>query len=214
MSIWNKFRYANWKRLLAIVFSVIALVGSITGYAITMINSAGLGSMDNFTNMALETLSVIVMLLVAYYLLDGNVRNSNSAYRGVLSFVMIMALNGVLDILDFIIQIAAGGFAEIFLNAFMIVLAVASAVIGFVLYRKIMGYLAGSYMAPTYKNLMFWTIAFVVVCVLYSITMVVYSAIFLAADPLSLYSWAAFVSVLPNIAFPLAILFTTMRLAH
>ena len=97
---------------------------------------------------------------------------------------------------------------------FGFVLAVASAVIGFVLYRKIMGYLAGSYMAPTYKNLMCWTIAFVVVCVLYSITMVVYSVIFLAADPWSLYSWAAFVSVLPNIAFPLAILFTTMRLAH
>ena len=214
MSIWNKLRYANWKRLLAIVFSIIAFVGSITGYAITMINSAGGGSLDKFTNMALETLSVIVMLLVAYYLLDGNVRNSNSAYRGVLSFVMIMALNGVLDILDCIILIAAGGFLTVFFYSVSIILALASAITGFILYRKIMAYLAGSYMAPAYKNLLGWTIAFVIICVLYSLTMVGLSIESLVMDPASLYGWAAFVSVLPNIAFPLAILFTTMRLAH
>ncbi len=211
MSFWNKLRYTNWKRLLAIVFSIFAFVGSITEYAITMIATAG--SMD-FMNMALETLSFVVMVLVAYYLLDGNVRNSNSAYRGVLSFVMIMALNGVLDILDVIVGIAGLGFLIIFSSVVLIILAVGSAVIGFILYRKILAYLAGSYGAPTYRNLMAWTIAFVIVCILYSITTLGLSISYLVADPLSLSGWASFIAALPSVAFPLAILFTTMRLAH
>ena len=125
-----------------------------------------------------------------------------------------MALNGVLDILDCIILIAAGGFLTVFFYSVSIILALASAITGFILYRKIMAYLAGSYMAPAYKNLLGWTIAFVIICVLYSLTVVGLSIESLVMDPASLYGWAAFVSVLPNIAFPLAILFTTMRLAH
>ena len=211
MKLWNKIRYNNWKRTLAIFFSLLAVLSSLTGFVLTMIDS---GQSSDFTNLVIDILNFIIMMLVGYYLLDGNVRNSNSAYRGVLSYVFIMAMNAVFNALDLIILEIGMGIAGIVLVSFSLVSAIASAVVGFILYRKIIFYLNRSFRAPSYRNVVIWTIVFTLLCLLNVAFIFSLTIISLVQSPLYLGNWGLFFMVLSEAAFPISIVFTVLRLSH
>ena len=211
MKLWNKIRYHNWKRTLAIFFSLLAVLSSLAGFVLTMIDS---GQSSDFTNLVIDILNFVIMMLVGYYLLDGNVRNSNSAYRGVLSYVFIMAMNAVFNALDLIILEIGMGIAGIVLVSFSLVSAIASAVVGFILYRKIIFYLNRSFRAPSYRNVVIWTIVFTLLCLLNVAFIFSLTIISLVQSLLYLGNWGLFFMVLSEAAFPISIVFTVLRLSH
>ncbi len=211
MKILQHLRYANWKRILAIFFSTLALFSTLIGFVLQMID--GVHSMDT-SDFIIQILNFVVIMLVAYYLLDGNVRNSNSAYRGVLSYVFIMALSALFSILEIVITGIAANALFTFLYSSAFVLALASSIVGFILYRKIVRYLSGDYITTSYKNVVVWTFVFMILCLLSVIFLVVIAAYGLVSTPYSVGVWGGFLTLLGQLAFPIAIFITVLRLRH
>lgn len=144
----------HWKRTLAIFFLGLAVAFEIAYFIIGMVQmlQSGSYSVNTFSfiwNFAILMICYVTMLL-------GNLRNSYSAYRGVLSFVF---LSTILLIFDVIYDLFDLGFASsvtaLGIEIGIIAAMVGEIVLGVFCYLRLQGYLTGRYVNLRRLKLLF-----------------------------------------------------------
>lgn len=197
----------NWKKYLAIGFAMAGAVMVLAGFGIEMWSA----SQTAFSSdVIFSIISFLVMVLVCYYLLSGNINSNYSAYSGMMMFIFLITFNAVemllFNMTSIYAYIASGSLPYVLLGIAIFSLMAGSVVTGVFAYIRTRQYITRRYY--NYKVVFILSLLFTILTVIFNGITTVMTIVEIGSFNILLMDFDG----LANVFLALSVFFTVLRL--
>lgn len=197
----------NWKKYLAIGFAMAGAVMVLAGFGIEMWSA----SQTAFSSdVIFSIISFLVMVLVCYYLLSGNINSNYSAYSGMMMFIFLITFNAVemllFNMTSIYAYIASGSLLYVLLGIAIFSLMAGSVVTGVFAYIRTRQYITRRYY--NYKVVFILSLLFTILTVIFNGITTVMTIVEIGSFNILLMDFDG----LANVFLALSVFFTVLRL--
>ncbi len=198
----------NWKKYLAIGFAMLGAIMVLAGFGIDMWSA----SQTSFSSyVVFSIISFLVMVLVCYYLLSGNINSNYSAYSGMMMFIFLITFNAVEMLLfnmsSIYAYIASGDIIYTIVGIAIFSLMAGSVVTGVFAYIRTRQYITRRYY--NYKVIFILSLIFTILTVIFNGVTTVLTIVELGSFNILYMDFDG----LANVFLALSVFFTVLRLS-
>ncbi len=197
----------NWKKYLAIAFAILGAAFTVAQFGIDM----WYASQTAFTSEIFITIiNFLIMVLVCYYLLSGNINSNYSAYSGMLMFIFLITFEFAeiffFNSVSILSYLASGKIMYVLVGSLLLVVMGGAVVTGVFSYIKTRQYISRRY--GNYKVVFIFSLIFTILTVLFNLYMAFVFPISTGAFNIQLIDFSS----IGDACLALSVFFTVLRL--
>ena len=198
----------NWKKYLAIAFAILGAAFTVAQFGIDMWSA----SQSAFTpDIFITIINFLIMVLVCYYLLSGNINSNYSAYSGMLMFIFLITFEFAelffFNSVSIFSLLVSGELAYVLVGSTLLAVVGGAVVTGVFSYIKTRQYITKRYY--NYKVVFILSLIFTILTVLFSLYTAFAYPLLSGTFSIQLIDFSA----VGDACLALSVFFTVMRLS-